>query len=167
MSTPMQLDLIRPGDHDLELTDPDTGEVVSLADASSETIAAILRVVIERTQDLYDKKRWLGSLLIERMDRDGMWTVRGRRVKVTAPAPSDERVEWDSTALAAALDDLVAEGVITRDAALRACAQRVEYKALHRGIVALQKIPGVAERIEHCSSVVAGGERQVRVSVTP
>jgi hypothetical protein len=166
MTAPMQLDLIRPGDHDLELTDPDTGEVVSLADATDETLAAILRVVIERTQDLYDKKRWLGSLLIERMDANACWTVRGQRVKVMAPAPCEERVEWDVSALAVALDDLVTEGVITREAAARALVQRVEYKALHRGIVAISKIPGVAERIAHARSVVPSGERQVRVSVT-
>lgn len=162
----MQLDLIRPGDNDLEITDPDSGVVVSLADASSETLAAVLRVIIERSQDLYDKKRWLGSLLIERMDRDGMWTVRGIRCKVTAPAPAAEKIEWDAAALTVALDDLVTEGVITRDAALRACEPRVEHRVIHRGIVALQKIPGVAERIEHCASIVPQGERQVRVSVT-
>lgn len=163
----MQLDLIRPGDHDLEITDPDSGEVVSLADASSETLAAVLRVIIEMKQDLYDKERWLGSHLIERMDRDGLWTVRGARVKVSAPAPAESKVEWDAAALTIALDDLVTEGVITRDAASRACEPRVEHRVIHRGIHALMKIPGVADRIKHCSNAVPQGERRVRVSVTP
>jgi hypothetical protein len=162
----MQLDLIRPGDHDLEVTDPDTGEVVSLADASSETLAAILRVIIERRQDLSDKQRWLGAILIERMDANAEWTVRGARVKVTAPAPGDTRIEWDAPALAVVLDELIGEGVITREAASRALEQRVEYKPLLRGINAINKIPGVSERIAHCASHVPTAERTVRVSVT-
>ena len=166
MAIPMQLDLIVPGENDVEIVDPDTGEQIALADASSETIAAVLRVITERMRDLGDKKRWLGGVMIERMDASALWTVRGIRVKVTAKSPQADTVEWDAVALDAILDELVSEGVITADAKAAAVSQRIELVKHAAGIRALEKLPAVAERIAVAKSIVPAGDRHVPVSVT-
>jgi hypothetical protein len=165
MAAPMQLDLIVPGENDVEIVDPDTGEQMALGDASNESVAAVLRVITERMRDLAEKKRWLGSFLIGRMDADALWTVRGVRVKVTAKSPQADTIEWDAVALDAILDELVSEGVITADAKTAAVSQRIELVKHAAGIKALEKLPAVAERIAAAKSTVPAGDRHVSVSV--
>lgn len=65
--------------------------------------------------------------------------------------------------LARVLDELVADGVIDRDASLRALEQRVEFKPLARGLAALEKIPAAAERLALCRTSVPRENRSVRL----
>lgn len=145
----MSLDLVRrePGTENVSLVDPDSGEVVSLADAPDTLIAAVLRQLKIAQEDLRDAQRGLGAVLIDRMDREGAWTVGARGVKVSAPSPAAGAIHWDAELLHEILDGLVADNVITRDAALRACSTKLEYVTHAAGLNALAKISGVGDKI--------------------
>lgn len=166
MTTPMQLDLIRPGEHDVEIIDPDTGEAFEVAKAPAETIAAVLRELQGYIVDLSQRKRWLGEFMLARMDAAASWTVHARSVKVTAKSPQADTIQWDAEKLIVILDELEAEGLITKEAALRAVSPRVEFVTHAAGIKALEKLPAVAERIAAAKSTIPAGERTVRISVT-
>lgn len=145
----MSLDLVRrePGTENVSLVDPDSGEVVALADAPDTLIAAVLRQLKLAAEDLRDAQRGLGAVLIERMDAQASWTVGARGVKVSAPSPAAGAVTWDAELLHEILDGLVNESTLTRDAALRACSTRIEFVTHVSGIKAIEKVPGVAEKI--------------------
>ena len=147
MSTGLDLVRRKSGTEDVELIDPDSGELVPLNEAPDTLIAAVLRQLKLAAEDIKDAQRGLGAVLIERFDKGGEWTARARGVKVSAPSPAAGAVTWDPVLLHEILDQLVTEDKITRDAALRACSTRIEYVHHHAGIVALSKIPGIAERI--------------------
>ena len=149
----------------IALLDETTGEIVALADANREQIAAGLRDVEIRIRQLLELKRELGDALIPLMDKGLSWTTRARGVEVTAPSPGAKKYEWDGPALAVILDDLVNSGTITRDAALAACEPRTEWKPLLRGINALSKLPGMSKLIEPARREVEGKARSVKVAV--
>lgn len=153
------------GDGETALVDEQTGEIVALADASREQIAAGLRDVEIRIRGLVEIKRELGEALIGLMDHNASWTTRARGVEVTAPSPKASKVEWDAEALAMILVDLVKEGVITLDASLAACEPRTEYKVLIRGLNAILKLPGVEARIAIARREVEPPARRVKVDV--
>ena len=158
-------DLVVREQDDIALIDEQTGEVVRLADASRELIAQVLRDLEIRITAHVELKRVLADALIERMDANASWTTRARGVQVTAPSPSKGKYEWDAEELAKVLDDLVREGVITRDASLAACVPRTEWKVMLRGVHALEAIPGVAERILVARREADVKPRRVRVEV--
>jgi hypothetical protein len=160
------LDLIvQLGEAEL-IVDPATGEAVILADAPDELVARVLGAIQQRIGELMDAKRYLGGVMIERFDAQALWTIHAPGVKVTSASAADERVVWDAALLHEVLDQAVADGLITRDAALRACSTRVEFVTHAAGLKALEKIGPVAERIAVAKSTAPAPERTVRVSVT-
>jgi hypothetical protein len=165
MSAPMSTDLIVPGEDDVQLLNVDSGEMVNASDADAETLAVVLREIQTRLLDLSQKKRWIGGLMVARMDAGATWTARAAGVKVTAKSPQADTVEWDVVALDAILDELVAEKVITAEAKTAAVSQRIELVKHAAGIKALEKLPAVAERIATAKSTVPASERHVSVSV--
>lgn len=155
------------GSTDVSLVNPDTGEVVPLADAPMPLIAAVMGDIQVRIDELQELKRGLGRVMVERMDKNASWTARARGVKVTAPSPVAGAVTWDAELLYEILDALVAEDVITREAALKACQQRVEHVALAPGIKALCKNPVVKTRLQPALREAPAKPRNARVEVVP
>jgi hypothetical protein len=133
------------------LTDPDTGEMHYLADAPTALLARVLGLVqaeIDRNLEyLYEAKRTLGREAIERMDKQGNWTMKYPGVKIVAPSPTAGTEEWDAEELDRILDELVAEGVLEREAKLRAVTPHMSLRVDKRGLTQLLKIPVVRERI--------------------
>lgn len=158
-------DIVLRENDDVAIVDEQTGEVIALVDASREVIAQGLRDIELRLNALVDLKRVLADALITRMDANASWTTAARGVKVTAPRPTRGQWDWDGADLAAILDDLVNEGVITLDAKLAACQPRTEFKVLLRGVDALMAIPGVAERILPARREAPEKPRRVKVEV--
>lgn len=168
MSTDLQpLDLITPQG----VMNPDTGELVALADLPTPALARVLGLVQhsidQHLNALYEAKRLLGGEMIERMDRQGEWTVHAPGVEVRAPSPSAGTVEWDAEKLERLLDELVEEGVIDRAGKQRAIQQEIVLKVDKRGVNALMKIPAVAERIHDARYVTPTGARKASVRVDP
>lgn len=130
-----------------QVVDPDTGEIVLLANAKPVVLAAVLAVIAEQMDDLTAAKAIVGREAISRMDRGGEWTISARGVKVSAPSPSAATVSWDAELLDSILADLVKEELIDQDARLRACSTRIETVTHAAGITKLMKIPAVADRI--------------------
>lgn len=161
----MSVPAVRADDGALSLLDEPTGELVPLELASTDLVAASLRVIEVRLYDLYDLKRQLGASMIARMDRRASWTHRAAGVEVTAPSPDAGKDGWDATILVPILDALVADGVIDREASLAACEPRTEWKPLVRGINALLKIDGVAERLSPARVPAVPKPRTVKVNV--
>lgn len=160
-----------PEDGVVRVVNPDTGEVLALADAESPVIALVLGHIEQRIGDqldaMRDIKRVLGGELIERMDKKGEWTITARGVKVVAPSPVAGTDAWDAELLDSILDDLVREGVIDQEAKLRAVEQRVTLATNMRGISALCKIPAVRERIAPAHRTLEQGPRKVSVRTNP
>lgn len=152
----MGLDLIQvenngAPDQQVFIVDPDTGERLALEEAKPEQLAAVAGRVKLALDDnaalLRDALRILGDEIIGRMDAGAEWTIRARGVKVSAPSPEARTHTWDAEQLRAILDDLVKAKVISRDAALRACAQRIENVPVAAGIAKLLKVPKAREAI--------------------
>jgi hypothetical protein len=148
------------------IVDPATGEAVILADAPDELVASVLGAIQQRIGELMEAKRYLGGVMIERFDAQALWTIHAPGVKVTSASAAEERVVWDAPLLHELLDQAVEDGLITRDAALRACSTRVEYVTHAAGLRALEKLPALAERIAKARSTEPAPSRTVRVSVS-
>lgn len=152
--------------------DTDTGEVYpTIQETPTLVLARILGKVqheIDLTLEvLYDAKRALGGELIDRMDKQGEWTVSAPGVKIVAPSPSAGTEDWDAELLDEILDALIEEGVLDRDAKLRAVTQRSVLHVDKRGVNALLKIPAVAERIAPARRYTPQGVRKASVRVDP
>lgn len=165
VSTSTEVALIGVAENGATLLNVDTGEIELADDASTETLAVVLRELQKLLLDTGQKKRWVGGLMIAKMDAGAAWTARAAGVKVTGKSPQADTIEWDVTALDAILDELVAEGVITAEAKTAAVSQRIELVKHAAGIKALEKLPAVAERIAAAKSIVPAGDRHVSVSV--
>lgn len=167
----MATNLVRYSDGVSTIVNPDTGEVLALADAPSPVIASVLgRVdlaISDELDRLRDIKRLLGDELIRRFDAEGEWTQRAPGVRVSAPSPSAGSVTWDAELLRSILDDLVKENKITREAALRACKVKVEHVPVAAGLKALEKIPGLSARLDPARRVNPPPERKVSVKIDP
>jgi hypothetical protein len=133
------------------LADPDTGEMHYLADAPTALLARVLGLVqaeIDANLEyLYDAKRVLGREAIDRMDKQGNWTMQYPGVRIVAPSPTAGTEEWDAEELDRILAELVEEGVLEREAMLRAVQPQVTLKVDKRGVTQLLKIPAVRDRI--------------------
>lgn len=160
------LDLVR---NDGTIVNPDTGEVLALADAPTILITTVLGrtklAIFDALERLREVERVLGEEAIRRMDEEGEWTARAPGVKVSAPSPSAGTVHWDAELLRTILDDLVAEKKITKAAALRACKIETKYVPVVAGIAKLEKIPGISERLAVARSVTPPPARKVSVKV--
>lgn len=170
-----KLDLIvvdKPGSPEevVRLTDPDTGEMVLLADAPQELIARVLGRTELAIQDhlhyLRNAKDILGAEMLSRMDDNAEWTASSRGVKVSAPSPTAGTTSWDAEALHNVLDDLVKAKVITKAAALRACKVNVEHVPVVAGIKALLKNPKAAPAVLTAQRTSAAPRRKVTVKIT-
>lgn len=154
----------------ISLTDPDTGEVVALAEADRELCARVLGRTELAIQDQLDMLRVIklkvGERMLELMDQNSSWTADSRGVKVRAPSPTAGTVTWDAELLETILDRLVEREVITREAKLKAVEQKVTTVVHQNGVKALQKIPAVAKAIKRAQRKVDPPRRTVSVKIT-
>lgn len=167
----MSTDLIRSNADGTSIVNPDSGEVLALADAPSTVIARVLGftqlAIDQQLEYLYDVKRALGGELVERMDKAGEWTISAKGVKVTAPSPSAGSVDWDAEQLDEILERLVEEGVLDRDARLRTVERVTTLKVNKRAVTALQKIPAVRDAIAPAYRSNPPATRKASVRVSP
>lgn len=152
--------------------DTDTGEVFPTVQGAPtrtlvRTLGKIQHEIDQRLAMLYEAKRALGNELIERMDRQASWTMREPGVEVKAPSPAAGTVTWAGEKLEEILGVLVEEGVIDREAKVRAVWPEVVYKTDARAITALGKVPGVEERIAPARIFTPSESRKASVRVDP
>jgi hypothetical protein len=133
------------------LADPETGEMHYLPDAPTALLARVLGMVqaeIDANLEyLYEAKRMLGREAIARMDKQGNWTMKYPGVQIVAPSPTAGTEEWDAEELERILAELVEEGVLEREAKLRAVEPHFSLRVDKRGVAQLLKIPAVRDRI--------------------
>lgn len=142
---------------------PLTGEALDLNGPDGD-LAAAFDQVRDLERQLAEARRVIGDELIRRMDRAASWTLRVGDFKVSAPSP-EPKIEFDVESLRAVLADLVAEGVISSEAAAGALRPEVTYKPSVRGINAVRKLGlEVAARLDGCA-VEKPKDRRVRVEI--
>lgn len=145
------------------VVDPVQGEQLDLAAATALRLGQLLLDVREHESRLRELKQLVGEEVARRCDQAREWTIHcegGIRLSIPSDAPV---AVWDAEALQEILDELVADGTITTDAANRAVQPRIELKVLAAGVNALLKSPAIAERIEECRTLVAPEGRRVSV----
>ncbi len=158
----MSRELVPVGD-EFHLLDRSTGETVALHEAGDDLLADALDHLDEARRQVADARRIIGDEAIRRMDARALWTMSAGGRKLTAPSPAPA-VEWDVALLRKVLSELVEDGVIGEDAADRACEPVVDWKVHAKGITALERIPGVADRLALCRTSVPRENRSVRLS---
>lgn len=160
-------DLIRPEG----IIDTVSGELVPLDRVTTPQLVRLLGLVQHHIDGnlagLYSAKRMLGDEMIARMDRQAKWTVKEPGVEVKAQSPTAGTITWNGEKLYDTLMKLTREGMIDREAALRAAWPDTIYKTDQRAIDALRKIPGVEDRIAHARIVTPVGDRKASVRVDP
>jgi len=143
--------------------DRTTGELIDLAEVSTDRLGAFLASTRELEAELRAAKAEVSREVHRRMDAEARWTVRAGPYKLSGQSP--DRSEYDGEELARALRRLVRRGLITREAAANACERVVSHRPRKQGIAALLKLGGeVAEAIRPCERAVES-ERRVSVSV--
>lgn len=119
------------------VANPFTGEVVDLA-ADTATLAGILRQAKRFDEEKKDFVKAVQREVIARMDKDASWTMHFPGLDLVSQSP--RRVEYNGEALKKVLEELVAEGLISLDAAKAAIKREVKYSAKKRGVDALKKV---------------------------
>lgn len=145
----------------VSLIHPQTGEILDLAAAENAQIASWIESVKEWEVNARGAKQLASEEIHRRMDRAACWTLRDGDYEIKGQSP--DRTEYLIDSLQVALRNLIAEGLITEEAAQAAVKREVTYKPAKRGINALLKIGGeVAEAIRACE---VPDERPRRVSI--
>src|SRR3954454_15901157 len=93
---------------------PFTGEVVDLL-ADTATLAQVLRDIKRLDEEKKDLVKAIQREVIGRMDLDAKWTMHFPGVDLVSQSP--RRLEYNGEALKKVLEELVAEGLISLDAA--------------------------------------------------
>lgn len=108
---------------------PATGEVIDLATATTEDLAAGVAQVDKLRRELTDFESALGGELLARLDRGAKWTLRAGDPKgevqweVKAPSPTAGTVSYDPRVLERELASLIEAGVVSEEAAGAAVAR--------------------------------------------
>lgn len=143
---------------------PDSGEILDLADVDDNTLGRLLLAAKDREDQLKGFKGRIAAEVIERMDRSAKWTLHVGGLKLMSNAPGG--VDFNAEHLAADLQPLVDEGVITIEAKEEAVEPVTKLKARKKGINALKKLGGkVAKAVERAEVPVDDAKRTVRVEV--
>jgi hypothetical protein len=101
-----------------DLTIPDErGELVPLKDAPTERIAAFIDQAADRRAQLAEWETLANSELLDRLDRDCVWTQRIGEFELKAPSPTAGTDSYDTDLLEGELYDLLHEQRISKEAA--------------------------------------------------
>ncbi len=155
----MSLPVLSGHGGDLEVPDPDTGEVLAIRDASDHALASAALAVADLERQLYNAKRALAS---ELRDRHGVGVVHaGGHAFTVAEAQS-----WPAGATSDALARLGVDGHITPADADRAMPRKPTpdkraIKALISRLVGTS--PAAAQVLADAGTVSPASLRDVRV----
>jgi hypothetical protein len=105
-----------------------TGEAIDL-DASTEALAKDLLYLRELDNERKQLVRAVSDELLKRMDKEASWTLHFPGLDVSGDTKN--RREYKPDRLLKVLEELVAEGTITKDAAQKAIERNVTYKRLY------------------------------------
>ena len=133
------------------LIHPVTGELVP-RDAGPAELAGWLEAMAAWIEQAQDAVRVAEALVLERMDREAVWTVHTPAGTLEAPAPGG--AEYDRDRLGQVLRRLVAEGWITPEAAERCwtAPRPPQPRPSKRGLAAIAKVPRVAAELERAEA---------------
>jgi hypothetical protein len=115
----------------VEVTHPVTGEVLNLAEESLEQLAEMIVDLQEHRVRLADFERAVSDVMVAYLDRSALWTMRvgdptgARQLEIKAPSPEAGQAAYPVDALVPMLKSLIADGVISPDAASKACARQL------------------------------------------
>jgi hypothetical protein len=144
---------------DLQVPDPDTGEVLAIRDASDRALATAARAVADLDRQLFEAKR---ALAAELRDRHGVGVVHagGHAFEVKSEQ------SWAAGATRDALARLLAEGEITQADMDRAMPRKPvtdkrAIKALISRLVGTS--PAAAQVLADAGTVSPASVRDVRV----
>ena len=106
--------------------------------------------------------RSVSDELLTRMDRDAGWTMHFPGLDISGDTPN--RREYKADRVLKVLEDLVADGTITKEAAQKAIERKVSYTVKKRGVDAIKKLGGdVAKRLYGCEVPIPDSARRVSV----
>lgn len=127
-----------------------TGEVLDLSSVDDRKIAETLEAAKQWEADVLKPfKRLLHELVLGRMDADAEWTIHVDGFDLSAPSPNLK--EYNVDQVRALLNQLVAEGKITKDAADKGVKSEVKWSVVVGGLNKLVKISDeIKERVEAC-----------------
>jgi hypothetical protein len=113
-----------------EILDLKTGELVDITTAPTEAVAELATNTADVRAQIGDVEKAISAELVARLDRSASWTVRvgdpaRAQWEITAPSPSAGTEVYPPDLLQAELSKLIAQGVITTDAASRACKRQL------------------------------------------
>lgn len=127
--------------------------VGSLANTRTDDLALLIEEVTDLCHIATEARSMVSNELVRRMDHDGRWTLRTPTHEVKAPSPQAGTVAYDLRKLIDALDALVGQDVISKEAAHAAvelvCPEPF-YRQKPAGINALLKLPAAAGAIRAC-----------------
>jgi hypothetical protein len=140
------------------LLDPQTGELIELAEAEDDRVAEILARLKDLEAQLKQASEEVKGEVIRRMDKAARWTLEAGEWRLKSSSPGV--VDYDQKLLKAELNGLVSKGVIDSTAVGRAFTTRMTESVSKSGVNALLKLGGeVKDAIERC-------QRPARRSVT-
>lgn len=146
------------------VADPATGEVLDLATATTDALAAYLANVRDLEHTLREHKKAAQAEVLRRMDNAAQWTVTVGEWKLSGASPAP-KVTYDAEALAAELQQLVDDDLLAPAAATKAVEQVTSWKVRQAGVNALVKLGGAVADVVARHRVEEPKER--RVSVRP
>jgi hypothetical protein len=158
----MSLVVIDP-DGELLLRDPIDGRELD-GSATAEDLVMYRAHLAWIKRAVGDAQNECDRRLIRKMDTNALWTVHVGRISASAPSEGLAFAEVvDDAALFTALEALVAEGEITREAADAAIeVEPVTYKVKAKGLKALRRRPTIDAALAHCFTEA---ERDRRVTL--
>jgi hypothetical protein len=141
------------------VVDPRTGEVLVIAEATTDMLAMFLDNVRDTERAQRAQKAAVTRELLGRMDAEASWTARVGDYVLRGDGPGD-KTEYDAEQLYEALSEYVDSGVISEGAREAAVERTYSYKAKARGIRALEKLGGgIADAIRRHSREVPKDRR--------
>jgi hypothetical protein len=126
MSTDLQL-------HQATVVDRLSGEILTVADATTEQLAQFVTNQRQVRDDLSDAEAAVSAELVARLDANAQWTLRvgdptDVQWEITAPSPTAGSESYPPDMLEVELLDLVEAGTITPYAAAKALKRQVTLK---------------------------------------
>jgi hypothetical protein len=142
-----------------EIVDLKTGEIVDIATAPTVAVAELATNMADVRAQISDVEKAISTELVARLDRSASWTVRVgdpavAQWEITAPSPTAATDVYPQDLLQAELAKLIAQGVITTDAASRACKRQL---VLTVGVPWSAEPQEIADTLKAATSVAIAG----------
>jgi hypothetical protein len=146
--------------------DPISGEVVELAERDTADLAAWRDRLLELKRVVDNAAVELDREMTKRLDMDNCRSVEVGDWRIETQSPVS--VEWDAARLGIALEALVAQGRLTKAAALEALEKVVTWKPSARRLEQLRRHADsvVREAVEGCRTESVRERRRVTVKRT-